>query len=67
MSDPVASKSAFLCMYMSNHPDTLVSYVKFWGKVTDNVVTAQMTAIDTKVRVARVVSSSGNGVKRVRI
>jgi hypothetical protein len=27
-SDPVAAKSGFLCMYMSNHPDTLVSYVK---------------------------------------
>jgi hypothetical protein len=28
-SDPVAAKSGFLCMYMSNHPDTLVSYVKY--------------------------------------
>ncbi len=36
-------------MYMSNHPDTLVSYAKHWGKVKEHVVTAQMTAIDTKV------------------
>ncbi|KAL4068747.1 hypothetical protein V8B97DRAFT_1872802 [Scleroderma yunnanense] len=48
MSDPVASKSAFLCMYMRNHPDTLVAYVKYFGKVRGQVVTAQMTAIDTK-------------------
>lgn len=49
MSDEVAAKSGFLCMYMSNHPDTLVSYVRYWGKVKDNVTGAQMTAIDTKV------------------
>ena len=49
-TDPVAAKSGFLCMYMSNHPDTLVSYVRYWGKVSDTVVSAQMTSIDTKVR-----------------
>ena len=48
-ADPVAEKSGFLCMYMSNHPDTLVSYVRYWGKVTEHVVSAKMTAIDTKV------------------
>ncbi|KAM6490762.1 hypothetical protein JOM56_013725 [Amanita muscaria] len=32
--DPVAEKSAFLRMYMSNHPDTLVAYAKYYGKVT---------------------------------
>ncbi|KAI0668186.1 hypothetical protein C8Q78DRAFT_980627 [Trametes maxima] len=48
MADPVAEKSGFLCMYMSNHPDTLVSYVRHWGKVTEHVVSAKMTAIDTK-------------------
>lgn len=51
MADPVAAKSTFLCMYMSNHPDTLVSYVRHWGKVKEQVVSAQMTGIDTKVRV----------------
>lgn len=50
MADPVAEKSGFLCMYMSNHPDTLVSYVRHWGKVTEHVVSAKMTGIDTKVR-----------------
>jgi hypothetical protein len=29
MADPVAAKSGFLCMYMSGHPDTLVSYAKW--------------------------------------
>ena len=48
MSDPVAAKSTFLCMYMSNHPDTLVSYVRFWGKVKDGVASAKMLGIDTK-------------------
>ena len=50
MSDPVASKSSFLCMYMSSHPDTLVAYVKHWGKVADDVSSARMTTIDTNVR-----------------
>ena len=49
-ADPVADKSGFLCMYMSNHPDTLVSYVRYWGKVSEQVSSAEMTAIDTKVR-----------------
>ncbi|KZT01970.1 uncharacterized protein LAESUDRAFT_662836 [Laetiporus sulphureus 93-53] len=48
MADPVAAKSGFLCMYMSNHPDTLVAYVRHWGKVNDDVAGAQMTSIDTK-------------------
>ncbi|KAH7883451.1 hypothetical protein F5I97DRAFT_1939203 [Phlebopus sp. FC_14] len=48
MSDPVASKSTFLCMYMKNHPDTLVAYVKWFGKVQGNVVTATMTSIDSQ-------------------
>ena len=37
-------------MYMSNHPDTLVSYVRYWGKVTEQVATAKLVSIDTKVR-----------------
>jgi hypothetical protein len=49
MSDPVASKSGFLCMYMKNHPDTLVAYVKYFGKVEGNVLTAEMSGIDSKV------------------
>ncbi|KAG1751629.1 uncharacterized protein EDB91DRAFT_616512 [Suillus paluster] len=48
MSDPVASKSGFLCMYMKNHPDTLVAYVKYFGKVEGNVLTAEMSSIDSK-------------------
>jgi len=48
MSDPVASKSTFLCMYMTNHPDTLVAYVKHFGKVPGNVRSAEMKSIDCK-------------------
>lgn len=48
MADSVAAKSAFLCMYMKNHPDTLVAYVKHYGKVPGNVVSAEMVAIDSK-------------------
>lgn len=47
--DPVAEKSSFLCMYMSNHPDTLVAYVKYFGKVQDAVSSASMTSIDSNV------------------
>ena len=50
MSDPVAEKSAFLRMYMSNHPDTLVAYAKWFGKVNEVITGAEMSAIDTKVR-----------------
>ncbi|KIJ57956.1 hypothetical protein HYDPIDRAFT_59647, partial [Hydnomerulius pinastri MD-312] len=54
MSDPVASKSGFLCMYMKNYPDTLVAYVKYFGKVAGNVMTAEMTSIDTQAAVIRI-------------
>jgi len=47
-ADPVAAKSGFLRMYMSNHPDTLVSYAKSYGKVTGNIISAEMTAIDSQ-------------------
>ncbi|KAJ7896273.1 hypothetical protein B0H14DRAFT_2678905 [Mycena olivaceomarginata] len=48
MADPVAEKSAFLKMYMSSHPDTLVAYAKWYGKVTEPITGAEMSAIDTK-------------------
>lgn len=50
MSDPVAEKSGFLKMYMSSHPDTLIAYAKYFGKVKEPISSAEMTAIDTKVR-----------------
>ena len=55
MADPVAEKSGFLCTYMSNHPDTLVAYAKWFGKITDNISSAEMSAIDTKVCIASAV------------
>jgi len=48
MSDPVADKSGFLRMYMSNHPDTLIAYARWHGKVMDTLTSAEMTAIDSK-------------------
>ena len=33
MTDPVASRSGFLCTYMSNHPDTLGK--SFPGEASD--------------------------------
>lgn len=64
MTDSVAAKSAFLCMYMKNHPDTLVAYVKHYGKVAGNVVSAEMTSIDTKGMTLRYKFKSG-GVSQV--
>ncbi|KAG6875963.1 hypothetical protein C0993_006548 [Termitomyces sp. T159_Od127] len=49
MSDPVAEKSAFLRKYMSGHPDTLVAYAKWFGKVQEPITSAEMKSIDTKV------------------
>ena len=49
-ADPVADKSGFLCTYMSTHPDTLVAYVKHFGKIDGNVSSAKMLSIDSKVR-----------------
>ncbi|KAI0795909.1 hypothetical protein C8Q75DRAFT_711225 [Abortiporus biennis] len=63
-SDPVAAKSSFLCMYMSNHPDTLVLYVKYWGKVKENVISAQMTAIDTKAMTLTYSTKAGGSAKK---
>lgn len=51
MSDPVADKSGFLRTYMSSHPDTLVAYAKWYGKVTESINSAEMTGIDSKVSV----------------
>lgn len=48
MSDPVAEKSGFLKMYMTSHPDTLVAYAKWYGKVTEAINGAEMSSIDTK-------------------
>ena len=47
--DSVAEKSSFLCMYMSGHPDTLVAYVKYYGKVKETVASAKMSSIDSNV------------------
>jgi hypothetical protein len=55
--DSVKSQSGFLCTYMSNHPDTLVAYVRHQGKVMEEVQSAKMTSIDQQVRLATNVQS----------
>ncbi|KAK2461097.1 hypothetical protein APHAL10511_006876 [Amanita phalloides] len=45
--DPVADKSAFLRVYMSHHPDTLVAYAKWYGKVEAPISSAEMIDINT--------------------
>ncbi|KAH7103885.1 hypothetical protein BKA62DRAFT_694933 [Auriculariales sp. MPI-PUGE-AT-0066] len=45
MSDDIKVKSAFLCSYMSNHQDTLVGYVAYFGKVK-GAKFAKMESID---------------------
>jgi hypothetical protein len=34
---------------MSSHPDTLVGYAKWYGKVAEPITSAEMSAIDSKV------------------
>jgi len=47
--DTVKPQSGFLCTYMSNHPDTLVAYVRHQGRVSEEVQSAKMTSIDQQV------------------
>ncbi|CAL1702486.1 unnamed protein product [Somion occarium] len=49
---------------MSNHPDTLVSYVKYWGKINDNVTSARMIAIDTKGMTLTYTTKAGGDAKK---
>jgi len=67
MSDPVAEKSGFLKMYMSNHPDTLVAYAKWFAKVPENISSAEMSAIDSKSMTLTCKLKGGNEKKVVRI
>lgn len=62
-ADPVSDKSGFLCTYMSTHPDTLVAYVKHFGKVDGHVTSAKMRSINSKVR--QKTGAEAGGVKRV--
>jgi len=66
MTDPVADKSGFLKMYMSNHPDTLVAYAKWYGKVAQPMVGAEMSAIDSKSMTLTCTLKDGNK-KEVRV
>ena len=49
-ADPVFDKSGSLSTYMSRFPDTLVAYVKHFGKIDGNISSAHMLSIDSKVR-----------------
>uniref|UniRef100_A0A8H7XP26 DUF2470 domain-containing protein n=1 Tax=Psilocybe cubensis TaxID=181762 RepID=A0A8H7XP26_PSICU len=64
--DPVAEKSGFLRMYMSNHPDTLVAYAKWFGKVKEVITSAEMTAIDCN-SMTLTCTMKGGSKKEVRV
>ena len=63
-TDPVLDKSGFLCTYMSTHPDTLVAYVKHFGKINGKVSSAKMLSIDSKVRLAPPIAYTAVGDKK---
>ncbi|KAJ6558279.1 hypothetical protein B0H19DRAFT_946226 [Mycena capillaripes] len=63
--DPVAAKSGFLKMYMSSHPDTLVGYAKWYGKVSEPISSAEMSAIDSKSMT--LTCTLKNGSKKVAV
>jgi len=65
-NDPVAEKSSFLRMYMSNHPDTLVAYAKWFGKVKEVITSAEMSAIDCK-SMTLTCTMKGGSKKDVRV
>jgi len=67
--DPVAAKSSFLCMYMSNHKDTLASYVIYHGKVANTrIANAEMAGIDSRgMDISYQTPSSSDGKMRIRI
>ncbi|KZV71496.1 hypothetical protein PENSPDRAFT_664381 [Peniophora sp. CONT] len=68
MSDPVKDKSGFLCMYMSSHPDTLVGYAKYHGKVkASDLVSAKMVSIDSKGMDLTYVTKSNSTPQPVRV
>jgi hypothetical protein len=49
--DPIEAQSDVLRTYMSNKPDTLIAYAKWYGKVQEAISIIDMTAIDTKVHI----------------
>ncbi|KXN81257.1 hypothetical protein AN958_05574 [Leucoagaricus sp. SymC.cos] len=46
--DPVAEKSDFLCTYMSDHPETLIAFARWYGQIHELMTSAEMIAIDTQ-------------------
>ena len=60
-ADPVAAESRFLSMYMSNgHPETLIAYAKWYGRVEEGISSAEMMAIDSKVSKSHTVLNNLN-------
>ena len=60
-TDPVAAESRFVSMYMSSgHPETLIAYAKWYGKVKEGISSAEMMAIDSKVSEAYTVLNNLN-------
>jgi len=71
-TDPVAARSSFLCMYMSNHPDTLVAYVchaQLGSKAGKQppVLSAKMTSIDSKGMTLLYVAKGSDSQNQIRV
>ncbi|KAF9048232.1 hypothetical protein BDZ89DRAFT_1057812 [Hymenopellis radicata] len=68
MADPVANKSRELKAYLSNQPETLVAYAKWYGKVAETITGAEVAAIDSKVKSLTLTCTFKNGNrKQVRV
>ncbi|KAJ6516848.1 hypothetical protein C8R47DRAFT_1206057 [Mycena vitilis] len=48
MSDPIAAKSSLMKTYLSSDPDAAVVYAQWYGKVSEPIASAEMSAIDSK-------------------
>ncbi|KAN0118995.1 hypothetical protein V8E52_004767 [Russula decolorans] len=66
-ADPVADKSGFLCTYMSTHPDTLVAYVKHFGKIDGNGMDLEYKMKDPATLLLKSGSGTSSKPKVVRV
>ncbi|CAG8557520.1 5129_t:CDS:2 [Ambispora gerdemannii] len=58
-SDPISPHANRLVAYMNGHPDTILTYAKYFGK-EKNAVSAQMTSIDSAGFTVKVTKEDGD-------
>ncbi|XP_006456581.1 hypothetical protein AGABI2DRAFT_122469 [Agaricus bisporus var. bisporus H97] len=61
-SDPVAEKADHLRMYMSNHPETLFAYAKWYGNVGEIIKKVEMMNIDVQGLLLRCTLKAGGKI-----